>query len=78
MNTKVFTLETHVTVLLYVVVITPLIFANGGGGGEFNSPACGPTSSFSSDLSSSAVTPVGSVHKSRSDNVMRMWVKLKR
>ena len=29
-------------------------------------------------LASSAVTPVGSVHKSRGDNVGRMWVQLKR
>ena len=27
---------------------------------------------------SSAVTPSGSVHKSRGDNVVRMWVQLKR
>ena len=29
-------------------------------------------------LTSSAVTPAGSVHKSRGDNVVRMWVQLKR
>ena len=29
-------------------------------------------------LASSAVTPVGSVHKSRGYNVVRMWVQLKR
>ena len=29
-------------------------------------------------LASSAVTPAGSVHKSRGDNVVRMWVQLKR
>ena len=28
-------------------------------------------------LSSSAVTPAGSVHKSRRDSVVRMWVQLK-
>ena len=28
-------------------------------------------------LSSSAVTPAGSLHKSRSDNVVCMWVQLK-
>ena len=28
-------------------------------------------------LASSAVTPTVSVHKSRSDNVLRMWVQLK-
>ena len=31
-----------------------------------------------SNLGSSAVTPAGSVHKSRGDNVVRMWVQLKR
>ena len=34
--------------------------------------------SFSIHLSSSAVTPSGSVHKSRGDHVVRMWVQLKR
>ena len=34
--------------------------------------------SFSNHLASSAVTPAGSVHKSRGDNVVRMWVQLKR
>ena len=29
-------------------------------------------------MASSAVTPAGSVHKSRGDNVVRMWVQLKR
>ena len=29
-------------------------------------------------LASSSVTPAGSVHKSRGDNVVRMWVKMKR
>ena len=29
-------------------------------------------------LASSAVTPAGSVHKSRGDSVVRMWVQLKR
>ena len=29
-------------------------------------------------LASSAVTPAGSVHTSRGDNMVRMWVKLKR
>ena len=31
-----------------------------------------------SSLASSAVTPVGFVHKSRGDNVVSMWVQLKR
>ena len=40
--------------------------------------ASGPPASFSVHLASSAVTPAGSVHKSRGDNVVRMWVQLKR
>ena len=39
---------------------------------------CGPPANFSVHLASSAVTPAGSVHKSRGDNVVRMWVQLKR
>ena len=46
--------------------------------GESDVPACGPPASFSVHLASSAVTPAGSVHKSRGDNVVRMWVQLKR
>ena len=46
--------------------------------GESDVPACGPPASFSVHLVSSAVTPVGSVHKSRGDNVVSMWVQLKR
>ena len=45
-------------------------------GGESDVPACGPPVSFSFHLASSAVTPAGSVHKSRSDNVVHMWVQL--
>ena len=47
-------------------------------GGESDVSACGPPASFSVHLASSAVTPAGSVHKSRGDNVVRMWVQLKR
>ena len=46
-----------------------------GGVGVSDVPACGPPDSFSG---SSAVTPAGSVHKSRGDNVVRMWMQLKR
>ena len=46
--------------------------------GEYDVPACGPPASFSIHLVSSAVTPAGSVHKSRGDNVVHMWVQLKR
>ena len=37
--------------------------------GKYNLPACGPPASFSLNLASSALTPAGSVHKSRGDNV---------
>ena len=46
--------------------------------GESDVPACGPQANFSVHLASSAVTPAGSVHKSRGDNVVRMWVQVKR
>ena len=46
--------------------------------GESDPPVCGPAASFSVYLARSAVTPTGSVHKARGDNVVRMWVKLKR
>ena len=55
-----------------------MTLTSGGGGGESDVPACGPPASFSVHLASSSVTPVGSVHKSRGENVVRMWVQLKR
>ena len=55
---------------------TPMTLASGGGGSD--DPAGGPPASFSVHLASSAVTQAGSVHKSRGDNVVRMWVQLKR
>ena len=42
-----------------------MILASGGGGS-----VCGPPVSFSVHLASSEVTPAGSVHKSRGDNVV--------
>ena len=54
---------------------TPMTLASGG---ESDILACGSPASFSVHLASSAVTPAGSVHKSRGDNVVRMWVQLKR
>ena len=45
-------------------------------GGESDVPACGPPARLSVHLASSVVTPAGSVHKSRGDNVVRMWVQL--
>ena len=50
---------------------TPMTLNNGG---EFDLPDCGPPTIFSVHLASSVVTPAGSVHKSRGDNVLRMWV----
>ena len=38
----------------------------------------GPPASFSFHLASSSVTPAGSVHKSMGDNVVLMWMQLKR
>ena len=46
--------------------------------GESDLPACDPPASFSVLLASSAVTPAGSVHKSRGDNMVCMWVQLRR
>ena len=48
------------------------------GGGESDHPAFGPPASLSVHLASNSITPTGSVHKSRGDSVVRMWVKLKR
>ena len=46
--------------------------------GESDHPACSPPVSFSVHLTNSAVSPAGSVHASRDDNVVRMWVQLTR
>ena len=46
--------------------------------GGFDLLPCGSPASFSVHLASSFVTPVGSAHKSRGDNVVRIWVQLKR
>ena len=46
--------------------------------GASDVPDCGSPASSSVHLASSAVTPMGSVHKSRGDNVVRMWLQLKR
>ena len=54
-----------------------MTLASGGGGGS-DVPACGRPASFSVHVASSTDTPPGSVHKSRGDNVVRMWVQLKR
>ena len=54
-----------------------IIIANGGGV-QSDLPACGPPASFSVHLASSAITTSESVHKCRGDNVVCMWVQLKR
>ena len=41
-------------------------------------PTGGPPDSFSVHMVSSTVIPAGSVHTSRSDHVLRIWVQLKR
>ena len=46
--------------------------------GESDHPAFGPPASISLHLASSSITSAGSVHKSRGDSVVRMWVQLKR
>ena len=46
--------------------------------GESDHPAFGPPASISFHLASSSITPAGSVHKSRDDSGVRMWVQLKR
>ena len=46
--------------------------------GETDHPAFGPPASKSLHLVSNSITPAGSVHKSRGDSVVRMWLQLKR
>ena len=46
--------------------------------GESDHPAFGPPVSISLHLASNSITPAGSVHKSRGDSVVHMWVQLKR
>ena len=53
----------------------PLTLASGGWR-ESDRPDPGLPASFSVHLASSFVAPTGSVHKSRGDNMVRMWVKL--
>ena len=66
---KVRSLSPHVVCCLSITMTL-------ASGGESNVPACGPPASFSVHLTSRAVTPAGSVHKSKGDNVVRMWVQL--
>ena len=44
-------------------------------GRQSNHPAFGPPASISLHLAINYITPAGSVHKSRGDSVVRMWVQ---
>ena len=46
--------------------------------GEFDLLTCGPPARFSVHLANSELTLAWSVHKSRGNNVVHMWVQLKR
>ena len=46
--------------------------------GKSDLPVCGPPASLFVHLASIAITQAGSFHKSRGDNVVHMWVHLKR
>ena len=46
--------------------------------GESDHPAFGPPVSISLHMAINSITPARSVHKSRGDSVVRMWVQLKR
>ena len=74
-NNRFFNSEKFHYISFSCCLSTPMTLASGG---ESDVPGCGPPASFSVHLASSAVTPAGSVHKSRGDNVVRMWVQLKR
>ena len=62
---------------LYVLLSTHSIDPCLWGGGS-DHPDFGPTDGLSLHQASSSNTPMGSVHKSRGANVVRMWVQLKR
>ena len=62
--------------LLLLCLPTPLTLVCGGG--ESDHHAFGPPVSLFLHLASSSITPTGSVHKSRGDSVVHMWVQLKR
>ena len=46
--------------------------------GESDHTAFGPLASISLHMARNSITPAGSVHKSRGDSVVCMWVQLKR
>ena len=60
----------------YLLLCLPwLLFMWGGGGVR---PSRFWSTSLTLHLVNSSITPTGSVHKSRGDSVVRMWVQLKR
>ena len=46
--------------------------------GESDDPVCGSPASLSLHLASISITSAGSAHKSSGENVVHMWVQLKR
>ena len=59
----------------YICLPTPLNLVYVG---KSDNPAFGPPARLSLHLVSSSITPAEYVHKSRGDNVVYMWVQLKR
>ena len=47
-------------------------------GGDSDHPAFGPSARLSLHLVNSSIIPGGSIHKSRDDKEIRIWVQLKR
>ena len=64
--------STHAVWLLSTHSLDPCLW------GESDHHASGPSANLSHHLASSSTIPSWSVYKSRGDNVMRMWVELKR
>ena len=60
------------------VVVNPLPKPLFMGGGESNHPSSGPPGILSLHLANTFTIPAGAVNKSRGDNVVCMWVQLKR
>ena len=65
----------YVAEMRHLEVSAPLMFQHMSEGGFVVKYS---ERTFSVHLASSAVTPAGSVHKSRGHNVVRMWMQLKR
>ena len=67
-----------VKIILFLHWSVVAVYHSLASGAESDLPNCGLPASFSVHLASSTLTLVGSVHKSRGDNVVRLWVKLRR